>query len=564
MKRATLLMGPGAAGAGLVDGLLAWQGHEPLVDVVSFILTVTTATLVYGGVGLVVGALVPTAPFARRRAMPPWIAATAGLLVAGGLIAWGPPPPVGAPDGSSGIWLALALAGAGLALSAVPRIGGWFSLIPALATLLVALPLPPPQGQGPRIVLITVDGLRADALPVDGAMARAAASGVRFDRAVTPVPSPGPAHVALHTGRGPWDTGIVHDGVALPDSPTLAERLQAAGWTSAAVVSSDLVAGGLGFSRGFDTYDDDPAWIRGLDRIAPGRLLKGLGLLGRPGSRPAPFTLERVHAALARHPDFLWVHFQDPLGPYAPGDPWDKRFVGTSDPTDPARDGMSQALPLSPEHGDSLDGVTDPDWVIGQYRGEVALVDHQIGALLELVPDEAMLVIAGTTGESLGEGGRWFRHGEAWPAEVSVPLILRAPDLPAGEHIPWPVELSDVAPTLLELADVRVPDAMTGASLTTAARGRPLRAVARSLASSGPMVEGRVQAIVMSTRAAARTTSEGQVFRIRPDGTVGDPIVEGRLGDVARPLAEVRPSGRTLTGPGGSRQIQDLGGTVSQ
>ena len=117
----------------------------------------------------------------------------------------------------------------------------------------------------PNVLLITLDTTRADRLGCYGYAAaatphldRLAADGVRFAQAISPAPLTLPAHASLFTGRNPFAHGVRNNGhFVLPaDVPTLAERFAAAGYDTAAFVSSFVLDRQFGLARGFAHYDD--------------------------------------------------------------------------------------------------------------------------------------------------------------------------------------------------------------------------------------------------------------------------------------------------------------------
>ena len=125
----------------------------------------------------------------------------------------------------------------------------------------------------PNIVLITLDTTRADRLGSYGYVAaatphldRLAAAGVRFQRALSPVPLTLPSHASILTGRYPFAHGVRNNGhFVLPeDVPTLATLLAGHGYDTAAFVSSFVLDRQFGLARGFAHYDD------GLDEILGG------------------------------------------------------------------------------------------------------------------------------------------------------------------------------------------------------------------------------------------------------------------------------------------------------
>ena len=131
-------------------------------------------------------------------------------------------------------------------------------------------------------------------------------AGVRFAR-LSPAPLTLPAHASLMTGRHPYTHGVRNNGhfVLAADVPTLAELFAAAGYDTAAFVSSFVLDRQFGLARGFARYDD------ALDQA--------------PAGRPTSLELERrgdrtlaAAAAWLREPGrggaapvFLWVHLYD-------------------------------------------------------------------------------------------------------------------------------------------------------------------------------------------------------------------------------------------------------------
>lgn len=120
-----------------------------------------------------------------------------------------------------------------------------------------------PPHQGP-IVLISVEGLRADRLPVYGATGRdtpsidaLAADAVVFERAYTHSPLTLPAHASLLAGQLPFEHGVRDEaGFRLKDDTrSLAELLQNRGFETGAAVSSFLLRPESGVAQGFTFFD---------------------------------------------------------------------------------------------------------------------------------------------------------------------------------------------------------------------------------------------------------------------------------------------------------------------
>ena len=121
----------------------------------------------------------------------------------------------------------------------------------------------------------------------------------------------------------------------------------------------------------------------------------------------------------------------------------------------------------------SLEGITDVDWVLAQYGGEISYADEQLGRLMDWLDtnqlsDNTLLVMAGDHGESLGEHGVWFNHGDdLYEAALKVPMAIRMPGrISPGTVVDAPVELTDISPTLYDLLQVPAPPTVKANPLT--------------------------------------------------------------------------------------------------
>ncbi len=285
-----------------------------------------------------------------------------------------------------------------------------------LVTVMVAgASAPAPARRPPNLVLITLDTTRADHLGAWGyAQAHTpnldalAARGTRFVRCDTAAPITLPSHATILTGLFPPRHGVRDNGtfVLAPKVETLAERLAARGYDTAAVVSAVVLARHQGLDQGFRIYDDDlgTGYTQGSvvsERTADATTAAALRAMG--GLRP---------------PFFLWVHYYDPHEEYRPP----TRFA---------------------------DAAKGPNRL---YDGEIAFMDEQIGELLKKLPAGTDVLAVGDHGEMLGE------HGEATHGLLlnrtarRVPLLLAGPDVPTGKVNDCLVRTVDVTPTLLALA----------------------------------------------------------------------------------------------------------------
>jgi choline-sulfatase len=264
------------------------------------------------------------------------------------------------------------------------------ALIVAAAAACHKEAVPPALTPRPSILFVTLDTTRADSIGPEAvgietpSFNALAARGRRFRWAYATVPQTLPSHTSMLTGLYPAGHGVHENARHVADSQNLvSERLRAAGYRTAAFISSFALARRFGLARGFDTYDDE----------LPG---------GRP-ERTAQETTDRVIEFLKQPPTqplFLWVHYYDPHYPYTPPEPFRSRY------------------PKQP------------------YYGEVASMDQQLGRLAaafqQQVKGPVAIVLAGDHGEGLGEHGEQ-QHGDLlYQATMHVPLVLIGPRVPAG------------------------------------------------------------------------------------------------------------------------------------
>jgi arylsulfatase A-like enzyme len=323
-----------------------------------------------------------------------------------------------------------------------------------------------------NLLLITVDTLRADHLGVYGndleltpAVDRLAHGSDVFLTTYTPAPFTLAAVSALMTGQYPDRLGVVDNTSVIPGgTPTLATRLHDAGWRTGAVTSSFVLRRAAGLASGFEIYDDalpEKEENRPVpERVAPETVDTALRVLDRLGDSGERF--------------FLWVHFQDPHGPYTPPPDLRSRYLER----ERRRPDGERLLALSADDR-GIGGIPryqvdagrrDVGWYRAGYDGEIRFMDQHLARLLDRLAErgldrQTVVVFAADHGEGMGEGDYWFAHGEYLSdALLRVPLIVRLPG-PTGEKHPEAASLLDVLPTLAHVLDVPLGTDMVGRDL---------------------------------------------------------------------------------------------------
>src|SRR6185436_46435 len=158
---------------------------------------------------------------------------------------------------------------------------------------------------------------------------------------------------------------------------------------------------------------------------------------------------------------FLWVHYQDPHGPYRPPAELEARFErAATDEAELAAGTTQRGLGQIPAY-QVHDSERRPEPYRARYDAEIAYFDEHLGRLLDWLRAsdwliDALVVFTADHGESLGEHGYWFCHGENLHREVvRVPLVVRFPEGSAhvrgepGSRIASPSGHMDLWPTIV-------------------------------------------------------------------------------------------------------------------
>ncbi len=341
----------------------------------------------------------------------------------------------------------------------------------------------------PNLVLISIDTLRADHLstyghdrPTSPNIDRLAAESVLFEHAFSHSPKTASSHMSLMTGLYPESHRVKNRmtggqewlGSLSADIPTLAEFLEAAGYSTHARTGGGNLHADIGFARGFETYSSPTSSY---------------------GSAIFKSSIGRLESlARSNQPFFLFVHTYQTHSPYLPPKRYHDAFV------DPAYAGRitTDHNELSRGKGSDFSNVYEAFWsrvdpksksdqqhLLDLYDACIRFVDDQVGALLDRIDElglreNTLVALVSDHGEEFGEH-EGFEHNALWREILHVPLIIRVPDSVrpgwGSKRIEATVGLVDVLPTLLELMKIPIPTHFQGSSLApiveSGAAGRP-------------------------------------------------------------------------------------------
>ena len=372
---------------------------------------------------------------------------------------------------------------------------------------------------------------------------RIAAEGVLFRRAFVSAPSCTPCRSALLSGQHFWRTGrgailqgAVWDGanVAFP------LMLQEAGYHIGKMYKvwspgtpADAPIGGQKFAfekagRRFNNFSENVTKM-----VAGGAMLEAAKaeLLGEVGANFDAFLAARPTDA----PFFFW------FGPTNVHRQWQRgsgKALWGLNPDD-LKGKMPPFLPDVPEMREDL----------ADYFGEAMAFDAALGLLLKRLEaagelENTLVVVSGD------HGAPGFSHGKCnlYDFGSGVSLAMRWGGAKGGRVVEDMVSLTDLAPTFLELAGVKVPEAMTGRSLAAVLRSEKAGIVepARDAVFIGRErhVENAREGWLPYPQRAIRTHEFSLIINFQPDRwPLGEPY---RL-DAANPPTddEVREETRT-------------------
>lgn len=306
----------------------------------------------------------------------------------------------------------------------------------------------PPEEKPWNVLLVTFDTTRADRIGCYGnerietpAVDSLAAAGIRFSRALAPVPITAPSHSTIHTGRYPIAHGVRDNGlfVLADEQLTLAEILKEQGYATAAAVGAYPLTSRFGLSQGFDLFDDHLTGhvedYLGKRAVAKDRLFFDERRAAQVNESLLPWLAEHA-VPEAERPFFAWVHYFDPHQPFEAPAPYDQLYAD------------------------------EP------YDAEIAYADSRLAFLLRRLEalgtlDRTLVVMTADHGEGLGEHNELTHAILAYNSTLHVPLIIRPPAgaAPAGTVVDRWVGTVDILPTVLDLLGLERPEGLQGRSL---------------------------------------------------------------------------------------------------
>jgi arylsulfatase len=360
--------------------------------------------------------------------------------------------------------------------------------------------------QKPHIILIITDQQRYDAVGyyedsniITPNLDLLAKEGVYFTNAYSSTPSCTPARAALLTGMSPWGHGMLgYSKVARQYQFEMPRMLRDLGYYTYGIGKMHwspqrtlhgfhgtlLDESGRLESDGF--ISDYRTWFKFK---APGQDPDKTGILWNehnakvyqldenlhPDHWKSEMAVEFLKNYDLDNPLFLKISFARPHSPYDPP----QRFLDMYE-------GLSIKAPLEGEWSDKFrDFPKEREAAFGDfgikhalnsrkhYLALVTFVDEQIGKIIAALKekgiyDNSLILFVSDHGDMLGDHHHW-RKTYAYEGSSKVPMIIKPPKSfeydNSLEKLDQPVEIRDILPTFLKIAQGEKPYEMEGSSI---------------------------------------------------------------------------------------------------
>ncbi len=335
-----------------------------------------------------------------------------------------------------------------------------------------------------HVFFIVIDSLRADHLgcygykvPTSPTIDRLAKEGIVFKNAYSTASNTLESVFSFFLGT----TSLTHKvntlywvGTQSLSSTSLHTYLRQAGYNTLAVVSNPWLKYHQNYFRdGFTHFQFVPA-RHDKSQKEPGNTTELV-------TQAVTNSLETAFDTTGKN--FFYIHYLDPHCPYQPavdynffsgeaavgpivkkGDVYaltGEREIRTKYKQDHTFSGLPTPIPL-PEN--------DVNYLVSLYDSEIRYVDAQIEKLLHTLElmnilDDSLIIITSDHGEEFLEHG-CFHHGcQLYDETIHIPLILYWKDHLDNETRKTIVSGIDIAPTILDFLQLKIPSTMLGTSL---------------------------------------------------------------------------------------------------
>ncbi len=338
-----------------------------------------------------------------------------------------------------------------------------------------------------KIVLIVTDNQRADMLGCYGNdgmrtpnIDRLSRQGIRFDKAYTAQPTPGPARSALFTGVHPHSAGVWGSNMPLGENvKTLGQRMGDNGFECAFVGKWQLDGGDyFGMGRCPEGWNPDYWYdMRSyLEELSPEDRKRSRSRASNAEGVKEEFTY--THRCVDKAIQFLSKNYESKfllaLSFDEPGFPHlaPQKFIDWyKDYQFPTGKGFGDKLERKPAHQKAWSAALPAITRMGDAEifGANSFVDYEVGRFIQALDKfapNALVIFTASCGDMLGDHSLMGCGPAAYEDVAKVPFIIRWTGFaPEGAVCRHPVSHVDVVPTIIESAGFQVPKVLDGKSL---------------------------------------------------------------------------------------------------
>jgi len=274
-----------------------------------------------------------------------------------------------------------------------------------------------------------------------------AAEGIRFDNAYTCAPQCVPSRASIMSGRNVIDIEMSRFSAPLSRKvKTIPEYLREGGYYTGICGRHYHLDGSARMPQ--ETIDAFKKYnlVTFPDRVDYLNEGKDDEVLGQ--------FQEFLNQRLGQKPFFMWMNYSDPH----------RSFNAHEFEPDPKKIAVPEIFPDTEELRKDL----------AQHLGEINRLDFHVGQVLEELEkrklrENTVVIFMGDNGAALIRG-----KGTLYDLGIHVPLIINGKGVKSGGVKPHLISGTDIAPFILEIAGVEIPQNMTGKSFYPLLKGEEM------------------------------------------------------------------------------------------
>jgi choline-sulfatase len=337
-----------------------------------------------------------------------------------------------------------------------------------------------------------VSGYAGDSVIETPALDDLARRGVSFDAAYCQAPICTPSRMSLLTGKNTSNCSVwSNHWVLCPEHRTIADHFAAAGYATSLV--GKMHFGGRDQYHGFQSRPYGDLRHGGGHQPDPIDMFPNKGGVVHAGPSEIPESLQQetivsietaawIKEHRAANPTQPWLacaSYNRPHGPLTCPQRYFNKYLGRTPAVGLDGDDTAAHHPYAATQRENY-GLTavspeETERARAAYWGAVDFLDDCIGLLLwqldrEGALDNTFIVYISDHGDMIGHHGLWWK-AIYYEEAIRVPFLIAGPGIPEGLRRSELVALTDLFPTLCQLAGLAAPEAIDGIDVSPILQG---------------------------------------------------------------------------------------------